>query len=82
MPVSSTDNRTTELHSDEGSSLPDTLSPGAWVPEPISAIPTPHADDGPSNNGDDDVEESSSGGSDTELEDDWKEDYSQVKQKE
>ncbi|OAA34203.1 Calcium/calmodulin-dependent protein kinase type IV [Metarhizium rileyi] len=56
-----------EQHSEESSSLPDTLSPGAWVPELVTA-PTPTPDDGLSDLGDVEAED---GSSDDELEDDW-----------
>jgi serine/threonine protein kinase len=61
-------------HYSEGTILPDTLSPGAWASEPSSAAATPRPDDGLSSDGDLEAEEESSDGSDTELEDDWKED--------
>jgi serine/threonine protein kinase len=71
-----------EHHSEEGSTLPDTLSPRAWVPEPVSAAPTLHPDNGLADDGDGEAEEETSDSSDTELEDDWKEDDGQAKENE
>lgn len=70
----------TEHHSDEGSTLPDTLSPTAWMPEQISAAPTPHPDDGLSDDVGGEAGDESSNDSDTELEDDWEEDDGQAKE--
>ena len=68
-----------EHHSEGESSLPDTLSPGAWVPKPVSAAPTPTPEGGLSDLGDVEAED---GSSDTEPENDWREDQDQDEENE